>query len=250
MNIRRTLSALAVASLVPALASAQTLPDGKELLAKHVAAIGGREAMDKHTSLHMSGTFSMAAMGIEGPVHMYRAKPALFLQQITLGSFGEMTTGFDGTTAWQVNPMAGASVMAGEQAAQMKQQADFFSDFPELAKYSAIETVAAEDFEGRKCYKVRMVRTDGSGEAMQFFDAETGLAAGMVRSMENPQMGKIEITVVMSDYKDQGGVKMPSRITQRTPQGDVVLTFSSYEWDKVDAKLFDLPDIVKGMVKP
>jgi hypothetical protein len=250
MNIRRLLSALAVAGLVPTVASSQALPDGKELLAKHVAAIGGRDAMDKHTSLHMSGTFSMAAMGIEGPVHMYRAKPALFLQQITLGSFGEMTSGYDGTTAWSVNPMAGASVLSGEPAAQMKQQADFFSDYPELTKYTTIETVAAEDFEGRKCFKVKLVRADGTGEAMQFFDVETGLASGMMRTMDNPQMGKIEITVVMADYKDQGGVKMPTKITQKTPQGDVVLTFTSYEWDKVETKLFDLPDAVKGMVKP
>ena len=192
----------------------------------------------------------MAAMGIEGPVHMYRAKPALLLQQITLGSFGEMTTGFDGTTAWSINPMAGASVLSGEQATQMKQQADFFSDFPDAAKYATIETVGLEDFEGRKCYKVKLVRADDKSEAIQYFDAETGLAAGMVRTMENPQMGKIEITVVMSDYKDQGGVKMPGKITQRTPQGDVVLTFSSYEWDKVEAKTFDLPDAVKSMVKP
>jgi hypothetical protein len=250
MNVRRTLSALAVASLIPALVAAQGLPDGKELLAKHVAAIGGREAMEKHTSLHLTGTFSMAAMGIEGPVHMYRAKPAMLLQQITLGSFGEMTTGYDGTTAWSINPMAGASVLSGEQATQMKQQADFFSDFPDPAKYTTIETVGIEDFEGRKAYKVKLVRADDKSEAMQFFDVETGLAAGMVRTMDNPQMGKIEITVVMSDYKDQGGVKMPGKITQRTPQGDVVLTFTAYEWDKVEAKTFELPDAVKSMVKP
>lgn len=250
MNFRRTLSVLAVASLIPARASAQALPDGKELIAKHQAAMGGREAMDKHTSLHMTGTFSMPAMGIDGAMHMYRAKPSFFLQQITLGSFGEMTSGFDGTTAWSINPMAGASVMTGEQGAQMKQQADFFSDYPDLSKYSAIETVSAEDFEGRKCYKVKLVRADDKSEAFQYFDAETGLAAGMTRTMDNPQMGKIEITVVMSDYKDQGGVKLPGKITQRTPQGDVVLTFTSVDWDKVDMKIFDLPDAVKSMVKP
>lgn len=250
MNIRRTLSALVVASLLPAVASAQALPDGKDLIAKHIAAMGGRDAMDKHNSLHITGTFSMAAMGIDGALHMYRAKPAQYLQQITLGQFGEMTSGFDGTTAWSINPMSGASVMSGDQAEQVKQQADFFSDFPDLAKYSTIQTVSAEDFEGRKCYKVKLVRADGTGEAMQFFDAETGLAAGMMRTMENPQMGKIDITIVMSDYKDQGGVKLPGKITQKTPQGDVTLTFTTYEWDNVDAKVFALPDAVKSLVKP
>lgn len=250
MNFRRTLSALALASLLPVVGSAQALPDGKALIAKHVAAIGGRDALDKHTSLHQTGTFSMPAMGIEGPVHIYRAKPSLFLSQITLGSFGEMAQGYDGTTAWAIQPMQGAAVMTGDQAAQFKQQADFFADFPDVAKYSSIETVGLEDFEGRKCYKVKLVKADGSGEAMQYFDAETGLSAGMVRSIENPQMGKIEITVVLSDYKDQGGLQMPSKTIQKTPQGDVVLTFTGYEWDKVEPKVFELPDAVKAMVKP
>lgn len=250
MNIRRTLSALALASLLPSVGSAQALPDGKELIAKHIAAIGGRDALDKHSSLHQTGTFSMPAMGIDGPVHIYRAKPALFLQQITLGSFGEMTQGFDGTTAWAIQPMQGATVMSGDQAAQVKQQADFFADFPDLSKYSTVETVAAEDFEGHKCYKVKMVKAGTTTEAVQYFDAETGLAAGIVRSIENPQMGKIDITVVFADYKDQGGVKMPAKMVQKTPQGDVVLTFTAYEWDKVEPKMFDLPDAVKAMVKP
>lgn len=250
MSFRRTLSALAFASLVPAIASAQALPDGKALIAKHVAAIGGREALEKHTSLHQTGTFSMPAMGIEGPIHLYRAKPALFLQQITLGSFGEMTQGFDGTTAWAIQPMQGAVVMSGDQAAQVKQQADFFADFPDVTKYTTIETVGVEDFEGRKCYKVKLVKTGVAGESVQFFDVETGLAAGVVRTIENPQMGKMDITAVLSDYKDQGGLKMPTKMTQKTPQGDVVLTFTAYEWDKVDAKVFELPEAVKSMVKP
>lgn len=94
------------------------------------------------------------------------------------------------------------------------------------------------------------MKAEDNSEAMQFFDVETGLAAGMMRSIENPQMGKVEVTVVMADYKDQGGVKMPSKIIQKTPQGDVVLTFTTVEFDKVDAKTFALPDAVKSMVKP
>lgn len=250
MNIRRTLSALAFASLVPAIGSAQALPDGKALVAKHVAAIGGREALEKHTSLHQAGTFSMPAMGIEGPINIYRAKPAQFVQQIVLGSFGEMSQGYNGTTAWAIQPMQGASVLSGEQAEQAKQQADFFADYPDVSKYTTIETVGIEDFEGKKCYKVKLVKPGVGGESMQYFDVETGLAAGVVRTLENPQMGKIDITAVLSDYKDQGGIKMPSKMTQKTPQGDVILTFTTVEWDKVDAKIFDLPESVKSMVKP
>ncbi len=248
MNFRRTLSALALAGVLPVVTSAQALPDGKAIVAKHVAAIGGRAAMDKHSSLHITGTFTMAAMGIEGPVHMYRAKPNKFLQQITIGSFGEAVQGFDGTTAWAIQPGQGAMILSGEMLDQAKSQGDFFSDFPDLSKYTAVETLALEDFEGRKCYKVKLVKAGGA-ETIQYFDAETGLAAGAIRSTET-QMGKMEITIVMADYKDQGGVKMPTRIVQKTPQGDVALVFATYEWDKVEATVFDMPADVKALIKP
>ena len=248
MNARRTLVALVLAGLFPAIASAQALPDGKDLVAKHVAAMGGRDAMDKHSSLHITGTFSMAAMGIEGPVHVYRAKPGKFPQQITIGSFGEAVQGFDGTVGWAVQPGQGAMILSGEMLDQAKSQGDFFSDFPEVGKYSKIETLALEDFEGRKCYKVKLVKTVG-GETIQYFDAETGLAAGAIRTTET-QMGKMDVTVVLADYKEQGGVKMPSKVIQKTPQGDVTLAFNTYEWDKVEATVFDLPADVKAMIKP
>ena len=246
MNTRRTLFALALIAALPVTASAQALPDGRGLVAKHVAAMGGREAMDKHSSLHMIGTFSMAAMGIEGPVNLWRAKPNKFVQTIVIGSFGESAQGFDGTTAWANQPGAGYIILSGEMADQAKSQADFLADFPEPGKYSSIETVALEDFEGRKCYKVKLVKAAG-GETIQYFDVETGLAAGSVRSTET-QMGKIDITSVLSDYKEQGGVLMPSKVIQKTPQGDVMLLFTTYEWDNVDPAVFNLPDGVKAMI--
>ena len=143
-------------------------------------------------------------------------------------------------------PGAGYLVLSGEMATQAKSQADFFSEFPEPAKYSSIETVALEDFEGRKCYKVKLVKIAG-GETIQYFDPETGLAAGAIRSTET-QMGKIDVTIVLSDYKEQGGVKMPSKVIQKTPQGDVLLVFTTYEWDNVDPAVFNLPDGVKAMI--
>lgn len=248
MQIRRTLSALALLGALPVAGSAQALPDGKALVAKHVAAIGGREAMDKHTSLHMIGTFSMAAAGIEGPVNVYRAKPSLFLQQISIGAYGEAVQGFDGTTAWAIQPGQGAMILSGDMADQAKTQGDFFADFPDLSKYKTVETVSLDDFEGRKCYKVKLTKLAG-GDVLQYFDAETGLAAGSSRSAETP-MGPIDVTVVLSDYKDQGGVKMPGKIVQKTPQGDVAISFATYEWDKVDPAIFALPDAVKSQVKP
>lgn len=253
MLIRRSVFhfafASALAAAAPVVAQAQSLPDGKALVARHIAAVGGRAEMDRHTSLHITGTFGLAALGIEGPFNLYRAKPNRMLQQITLGAFGEAVSGFDGTTAWAVQPGQGAMVLSGPMAEQARLNADFFADFPDTTRYSTIETVAKETFEGRQCYKVRLVRASGGSESIQWFDAETGLAAGAVRSQESP-MGKIDVTIVLSDYKDQGGLRMPGKMIQRTPQGDLTITMSTWEWDKVEPSVFSLPEAVKALVKP
>jgi len=156
--------------------------------------------------------------------------------------------GYDGTTGYAIQPQQGAMVLSGDLLDQAKQQADFFADFPELSRYSAVETQALEDFEGRKCYKVKLTKV-GGGDVVQYFDAETGLAAGSMRSTETP-MGKVDIVSVLGGYQETGGVKLPSRITQKTPQGDVTISFATYEWDKVDPAVFNLPDAVKAQVKP
>lgn len=251
MHFRRTLSALALAGALPSLVSAQALPDAKALIAKHEAAIGGRDAWGKHSSLHMSGTLSISTPGgaIEGTTNVYRTRSNKMLQQMTLGALGESLQGYDGKTAWAVQPMQGPQVLSGELAEQMKDQADFFSEFVDVAKYSTLETLALEEFEGHKCYKVRMVKTEGGEESFRYFDAETGLQAGAIRSVDSG-MGKLQIVVSLFDYKDQGGVKMPTRLSQKNPQFELTMTFSAYEWDKVDDALLALPDAVKSMVKP
>ena len=54
----------------------------------------------------------------------------------------------------------------------------------------------------------------------------------------------------MSDYKDFGGVKMPTKRVQKLPMGDVEMDITAVEFDKVDPSIYALPDAVKALVKP
>ena len=244
---RAFLAAVVLAAL-PLAVSAQALPDAKTLMARHDAAVGGRAAMDKFSSIHQTGTFSIAAMGLEAPVDIYKAKPNKYLMKVVLGPVGEVLQGSDGKTLWAIQPQMGAVILDGAQAEAMKVNADFFSGLHDPSLYKSAETVELADFDSRKCYKVRLVSNSGA-ESFEYFDAATGLRAGAVQTVDGP-MGKLEQTSVPSEYKDFGGIKLPTRIVSKNGQFDIAISMTSVEFDKVDESTFTLPDAIKALVKP
>ncbi|MEA3245291.1 MAG: hypothetical protein U9Q74_03950 [Gemmatimonadota bacterium] len=235
------------AILARAVAAAQALPDPKALMEKHNTAAGTRAALDKHTSIEMTATMSMPAMGMEASMEVLRGKPNKFVQKMVIGPVGEIITGFDGTVAWTTNPMMGAQLIQGDQLASIKSNADFFSNMQDPANYSKAETVELTDFEGRKCYKVRLTREGRDG--FEYFDAQTGLLAGFSGTVQSSQ-GPIETTTVFTEWGEVGGIKFPMKLEQRTPNGPATITFTKIEFDKVDPSAFNLPDAVKALVKP
>lgn len=241
-----TLAALAFGAV--ARAGAQALPEPKVLMDKHNAAIGGRAAIDKHTSVHFTATMSLDGMGgAVASMDLYRSKPNKLVQKINIPQLGDVLQGYDGTVAWTTNPMAGAQLIQGDAASSVKNNADFFANLQDPSNYSSARTVGIADWEGRKCYKVQLVR-DGR-EGFEYFDAETGLLAGISGSTPTPQ-GNIEVTTVLAEYAEWGGLRLPKKIVQKGGQGGATITFTSAEFDNVDAAMFDLPPAVKALVKP
>jgi hypothetical protein len=195
----------------------------------------------------MSATMSMPAMGMEAAMEVYRAKPDRFIQKIVLGAMGEVVQGYDGKVAWATNPMAGAQVLEGDVAEGFRNQADFFSILQDSANYPTAETLELADFEGRKCYKVRVVRNKREG--FEFFDSTTGLLAGISGTSASPQ-GDQQSTTIIAEWAEFGGVKFPKKMEQRTAAGTASITWTSVEFDTVDPAMFDLPAAVKALVKP
>lgn len=236
-----------LAFAAPAVAASQELPTPATLMEKHNTAAGTRAALDKHTSIRMVASMTMPAMGIDATMEVLRAKPNKFIQKMTIPQVGDIVTGFDGAVAWVVNPMAGAQLIKGAQLASIKSNADFFSNLQDSANYTKAETVGLADFEGRKCYKVRLTR-DGQ-EGFEYFDAGSGLLAGFSGAVQSSE-GSVEATTVFSKWGDFDGIKFPTQIEQRTPAGPANITFTTVEFDKVDPSAFDLPASVKALVKP
>lgn len=251
-------AALAVLLVAPAYAQApartapqtavETLPDGRALIDKHVKAIGGRHALLGHKSLHVKGTMSVAATGINAPIEISAAaNPDRTIMKTSVAGIGEIMEGFDGSHGWTVNPMTGPMLKVNKELQQAKLDADFYSDLRDPKKYVSVKTVEKTTFEGRPVYKVALSRIDGA-EDVDFYDAETGLRAGGIITRESP-MGTMTVTSVVRDYKKFGNVLVPTSQTQKVMGVEQVLKVTSVEFDKVDPAVFTPPDAIKALIK-
>jgi hypothetical protein len=227
---------------------AAALPDAREIINRHIKAIGGREAILAHKSLHAKGTLSIPASGISGPIELFGATgPDRMVVKTTVPGIGEIIEGFDGSHAWSVSPLTGPLLKVGKELSQTKLDADFYSELRDPKKYPMAKTLEKTTFDGRPCYKVAMTRIDGS-EDIDFYDVATGLRAGSINTRES-QMGTLTLTSTEGGYKKFGKLLHATAVTQKVMGVEQVISLASVEYDKVDPSAFAPPAAIKALIK-
>jgi len=248
---RALVAAFAVTTItLPSLAGAQALPSAKEVLNRHVTAIGGLDAITAINSMQQSGTMEMAAMGLSAELSMAAAKPNKMSLTMSIPGIGEMQQGFNGEIGWDNNPMSGPRLAEGEELTNRKESSSFLESFGvfDPARYTSMEVVEKTTFAGEDAYKVKMVRKVGPS-SMEYFSVATGLRIGSQTTVVSP-MGALEINATLSDYKQFGAVKLPTKMAQSQAGQDMVMTFTNVKFNEVTDAAFALPEAVKALVKP
>lgn len=229
-------------------APAAKLPPASEILAKFVTAIGGKEAILRHTSHHAKGKFQMTAQGIEGGLEFYAAKPDKMVVKMEIAGLGAIMTGYDGKVGWSANPATGPMLLRGKPLEQMIEQADFYNVLHDEKKYKSMETVEVTQFEGQECYKLKLVNLSGR-ESFEMFDTTTGLMVGQTMTQDSP-LGPITATSVVSEYKKFDDVLYATKLVQKMAGIPQTWIIESLEWDKVDDTAFALPPQIKALADP
>ena len=106
--------------------------------------------------------------------------------------------------------MTGPMLLEGKQLDEKRFDSEFHSELRNDNRYVSLTTLERVDFEGRPCYKVRLVRKTG-GEDIEFYDVATGLKAGSITTRET-QMGTVTGTAVESNYKKFGNLLQPTMV--------------------------------------
>lgn len=255
VSTRRTRSArrFAVAAgltlLVAAPVAAQApaaLPPAKDLIAKFVAATNGTAVMAKHQSVRSKGRFELPAAGMSGDLEISQARPNKTMMRITVSAIGQIEQGFDGTTAWSINPMQGPRVLTGRELEAIREESSFGTSSRQGPNVASAETVEKTEMNGEPCFKVKMVWKSGR-ETFDCYSVASGLLIASMGKQESP-MGTIDVTNLISDYKDFGGQKVATRLTQQVMGNEQVLIISSVDYDAADPAVFEMPAAIKALV--
>lgn len=225
--------------------SSDKLPPAREVIDRFIEVMGGKEAFRKVESQQAKGKFEMAAQGIKGDLEVFAKRPNKLLVKINIPGIGDVTTGFDGKVGWALNAATGPILMDGKQLEQMRDQADFDSVLHEEEDFKSMETVAKAEFEGKECYKLKLVKKSGQ-EMTEFYDVKNGLLAGSIVTQESP-LGAVEVTNALGDYKKFGDIQFATKVVQKMGPLEQVMTIDSFELNKVDDSVFALPDQIKAL---
>jgi hypothetical protein len=234
------LTAAALVAMLSPSAAAQR-PTAQQVLARHEAAVGGRKALDAHSSMRITGIVIIAVANARGSIEVVRAKPNRFVERLALNELGEMYKGFDGKTAWVVEPQ-GAALLTDADAESVRRQADWYHEF-ETTQASRGARVDSVDFEGQPAWMLTYASGLGD-EVRSYFSQQTGLRLG-----ETTHMGVGNTTIVFGAYKEFGGIRIPTTITTRSASGEMHTSIVNVEFDKVPASAFALPPAVKALTR-
>lgn len=259
------LSSLALLCLVPtasvamqeAAATPGDLPAARAILDRFVEVTRARELVEKTTSIHASGTFSLAGGQMEGPIQMWFKKPSQQRSEIELPMIGKMVQGCDGKSSWMTNAMTGARLSSGVELLQAQLEADFSARLKPDALFESLATLGRTTFDGRDCYEVQEVLRPLEGmdpEASlqartlrEYYEVATGLLAGMEVYTESDLFsGTVRTT--LKEYGTFGGYPMVTRSVVETGPQVVEITIDDVEFDTVDDQVFSVPADVQALL--
>jgi hypothetical protein len=135
----------------------------------------------------------------------------------------------------------------GKQLEDKKFDSEFYSELRSDGRYQSLTTLEEVDFEGRRCYKVRLVRKMG-GEDVEFYDVATGLKAGRIGTRVT-DMGTVTAITVATNYKRFGNLLQPTTMRLHVGAVQQVFTITSIEYDRVPASTFELPAGLKALLR-
>lgn len=213
-------------------------PTAHDLLARSMEATGGEAVMAKIKNMVTKATFAMPAQGMTGKVTSYQAD-GKSLSHVEIAGLGKMEEGYDGTIGWAKDPIQGPRIRSEKELALSKLgEARTLKELEALLEKTELK--GRTTFEGQDAWEV-LFGLKGGFEVTVFIDAATYLMDGLKTEQETP-MGKIPVTVVMTDYKEFSGLKIPAKVIQRmTAMGQAME--QSITIDAVDVNVADFPVI-------
>jgi outer membrane lipoprotein-sorting protein len=183
-----------------------------EIVARHIAAVGGLDKIRAIKTLREQGRITAGAdrqaLALRERKRPDRTRFELTTQGVTAVFVS------NGDKGWKVSPFdsdVAPTPLPEEAVAEAAEQADIEGPLVDWKqKGHRVELVGTETVRGREAYKLKLTLASG-GERYELIDASTMLRTRTV-STRTVKGRPLEIETTYSDYKKIGGVQFPHRI--------------------------------------
>ena len=189
-----------------------TKPAIDAILAKYETALGGKANLSKVTSRTIKASRVEPDNKTIEPEEIWQKGDKLLINT----TYGKIVVSeiFDGTNA-RKRADADDITLKPDEAEQIKRHAQLFAFTDLKTVYPKLEYRFTDKIEGREVYLIIGTLADNSRERL-YFDAVTGLLVRRVASTPTV-LGNFQYQVDYTDYKDFGGVKLPTTIRYAMP---------------------------------
>jgi len=214
-----------------------------EILAEHYNAVGQEKLLATNT-LMMKG--KIVQQSFEIPFTSFQKRPMNFRSEAEFQGM-KISSGFDGTMGWSVNPMTGSTgpqPMTEEQIDRMKIQADYdglFYNYKE--KGYTVEFIGKENVDDIETYVLKLTRPNGD-VITSYIDAENYV---LLKSKSKLKIQGVdtETEVIFSNYKYVNEILNPfSMETKMNGQTAMQMVFDEITYDtEMPDSMFAMPEI-------
>lgn len=240
----RIYAALLIAALSlaphPAPVAQNPSPEIDAILQRYVMALGGKAAIERHTTRLMKGTYALPTRNYSTPVDFYAKSPDKFAFRMT-GQDSTAARGFNGVMGWSRNfAEEGLSLLEGPALEADRREADFRQPLHLRDRYPVMTVSGVDTLDGHAVTVVMASAPDGSRETM-YFSRESGL---LVRRDLPLYRGFNDVQVYLDNYRLAGDVRLPFtiRIVRTDRVFMNIFAFESVEHDvKIADSIFDPP---------
>ncbi len=206
---------LAASLLLTLFSSSALAQTADEIIEKHLAAIGGREALQRIRTRVSTGTVTVeTTVGpVSGTVEAFAKVPNKNRTLVTLDlsalGAGRMTNDqrFDGTTGFVIDTLNGNRDITGSQLEAMRN-----SEFPTVwldyrSRGLTVALAGSETLAGRRAHVLEFTPKTGP-RVRAWVDAETFMLVRTSVPVDSPQ-GPVEQIMEFGDFRPVDGVTVP-----------------------------------------
>lgn len=244
-SIMRSVAAvLAVGVFVPSLGAQQG--DAAPVLSRFRSAVGAAN-LPAIKTLKWAGTMEMPAAGLTMKLTVEQVAPNRMLMTTDIPGMGSMRNGYDGTTAWAVDPMQGPRVLTGRELQDIQVQSDLRALVRDASLLASATRGADTTIAGEACTLVAY-QWKGGRDARDCYAKSSGLLIATL-GKQATQGGEVEVLSRFSDYKPVAGVQIPHTTTVSAMGQTQVIRIERVEANAPTSDLTVLPKEIAPLVK-